>query len=265
MMSEEAFEVSLEELSSKPEILNQLAYPSQRNDYAKMILNELKEMNVESIYLTYQTRPTLKFIGKGYRGIIIKACWKDRIVAGKILRTDSGISSLAEEAEMTKIANSIGIGPRIFDYSEHVILMEYIRGKDLDKWLSELSEVQACFLKEVLKAILTQARRLDSINLDHGELSNARRHIIIKNDLTPAILDFGKARMSRKPKNLTSIVSYITHGPHHPKILKMLEVYDLPIQVLKMYKENPSEENFKKILAVLDLMDKYFEKSIHEV
>lgn len=253
MKLEEAFEISLDELSSKLEILTQLAYPSKKSDYAEKILSELREMDVESIFLVYQPTPTLKFIGKGYRGIIVKATWRNRIVAGKILRTDSGIPSLVKEAEMTKMANSIDIGPRIFDYSDHVILMEYVEGKDLDKWLNELSGDQAGLLKKILREILIQAGKLDSINLDHGELSNARRHIIVKNDLRSTILDFGKARISLRPKNVTSIVSYITRGPHHPRILKVLDVEDFPIRVLKMYKENPSEENFKKILEELNL------------
>ncbi|MEM2547321.1 MAG: hypothetical protein QW810_00485 [Nitrososphaerota archaeon] len=264
-MFEESFEISLEKLSSRPEILSQLAYPSQRSDYAQTILNELKEMDVESIYLTYQPRPTLKFIGKGYRGIVIKARWRSKVIAGKILRTDSGIPSLNREAEMTRIANSIGIGPRVFDYSGHVILMEYIEGRDLDEWLDELPPDKVCILRKVLTAIMAQAGKLDSISLDHGELSNARRHIVVKNDLTPTILDFGKARISRKPKNLTSITSYITRGPHHLKILKMLDVCNLPIHLLRAYKENPSQENFKKILGELNLVDECSQKATLEV
>jgi len=256
MASQEDSEMSLEELSSSQELLIQLAYPSGMINYATMILRELGEMGVDSVYIVQEPKPSLKFIGKGYRGVVLKARWKNKIVAGKILRVDSKIPTLVREAEMMKIANSISIGPVLFDYSDHVILMEYIQGIDLDRWLNNISRDEIYLLKEVLESILTQTRKLDCISLDHGELSNARRHIIVRKDLHPIILDFGKARISRKPKNVTSIVSYIIHGPHHHKILSMLEVKDFPILVLKNYKENPCEENFKKILKELNLTSK---------
>jgi len=253
MIPQEDSEISLEELSSRIELLVQLAYPSRTIDYAKMILRELREINVDAVYIVDQPRPSLKLIGKGYRGVILKARWKNKIVAGKILRIDSGISSLVREAEMMKTVNSIEIGPLLFDYSEHVILMEYIQGIDLDRWLEKLSQDDVYPLKKVLESILAQARKLDCINLDHGELSNARRHIVIREGLHPTILDFGKARISRKPKNVTSIVSYLTFGPHHNKILDMLEVEGLPVLTLRRYRENPCEENFKSILRGLNL------------
>jgi len=253
MASQEESGMSLEELSSTRELLIQLAYPSGMIDYATMILRELREMGVDSVYIVHEPKPSLKFIGKGYRGVVLKARLKNKIVAGKILRVDSKIPTLVREAEMMKIANSISTGPVLFDYSDHVILMEYIQGVDLDRWLNNISQDDVYLLKEVLKSILTQTRKLDCNSLDHGELGNARRHIIVREGLHPTILDFGKARISRKPKNVTSIVSYITHGPHHNKILSMLEVRDFPIIVLKNYKEDPCEENFKTILRELKL------------
>ena len=243
----------IRELSLNPELLTQLAYPTRTADYANEILKELEKLGVDSVYLNTEPKPSLKFIGKGYRGIILKASWNSLTVAVKILRVDSGVPDLTKEAEMMKLANSIGIGPRLFDYSNHVILMEYVRGVDLDKWLNQLSYEDADLLKKVLTSILTQARKLDSIHLDHGELSNARRHIIIEEDFHPVILDFGKASLSRKPKNFTSIISYLVFGPHHMKISKMLGVSDISTQLLRVYKENPSNEVFNKIMTSLNL------------
>ncbi len=252
-VEEEYPKISLQELSSNLELLTQLAYPSRTTDYAIRVLKELEELGVDSVYLNREPKPSIKLIGKGYRGILLKACWNSLTIAVKILRVDSGISDLTREAEMMKLANSIGIGPRLFDYSNHVILMEYVHGVDLDKWLNQLSFEDVGLLKKVLTSILTQARKLDSIHLDHGELSNARRHIIIKEDFHPVILDFGKASLSRKPKNFTSVVSYLVFGPHHIKILKMMCVSDIPIQFLRVYKENPCDESFYRIIRALNL------------
>lgn len=245
--------ISLGELSSNPELLAQLAYPSGMYDYAIRVFRELNELGIDSVYVMMKPRPSLKLIGKGYRGVVLKASWKDTVVAAKILRVDSMVQDLVREAKMMKLANSVEVGPRLLGYSSHVIVMEYVQGVDLDKWLEQLSHGDVDLLRRVLGLILMQARRLDRIHLDHGELSNARGHITVKEHVHPTILDFGKASVSRRPKNVTSIMSYFMYGPHRLKILEMLGVNDFSIRLLRIYKEKPCEESFIKVVEALKI------------
>ncbi|MCS7126378.1 MAG: hypothetical protein NZ929_05670 [Aigarchaeota archaeon] len=247
--------ISLRDLHDSKELIAQLAYPSHEVEYGLMILRELEHIQVESIYIVREPKISLRFLGKGYRGVILKVSYRGIPSIVKILRTDSTISSLRREAEMIKFANSIFIGPRLYDYSEHTILMEYIDGVNMEQWLDALNEDDKHSLVKILREVFEQARKMDEINLDHGELSNPRKHVLIKRDLSLKIIDFGKASVSHKPKNVTSIFSYIIYGQHSGKLLRMLQVEEPPIDVIKMYKEKRDKECFEKIIERLNLKD----------
>jgi len=44
------------------------------------------------------------------------------------MRRDSNRVSVKHEANILKIVNSIGIGPKVIDYTEHILMMEFIDG-----------------------------------------------------------------------------------------------------------------------------------------
>lgn len=243
----------LEELSQKPELVRLLAYPTMDEAYSEKILEELGELDIEGVYFTAGPKPEPLRVGKGYRGVILLAHRLGEDVALKILRVDAGISTLRREAELTSAANRAGVGPHLLGSTEHVLALEYILGEDLDLWLGRADHSLRDMVRVVLRRCLEQARKLDEIRLDHGELSNARRHILVRENLSPVILDFGKASSSRKPHNVTSLFSYITYGPHSSKILKILNVYEKPLEVVREYKCEGSRESFEKILKALNL------------
>ncbi len=243
----------LRELSQKPELVRLLAYPTMDEAYSEKILEELGELEVEGVYFTAKPRLEPLRIGKGYRGVVLLARRLGEDVALKILRADAGISTLRREAELTSAANRAGVGPCLLGSAEHVLALEYIIGEDLDLWLGKADYSLRDIVRLVLRRCLEQARRLDEIGLDHGELSNARRHILVKENLSPVILDFGKASFSRKPHNVTSLFSYITYGPHSSKILEILDVSEKPLEVVREYKREGSRESFEKILKALNL------------
>ncbi|MCF8885101.1 MAG: hypothetical protein QW655_07065 [Nitrososphaerota archaeon] len=245
--------VEIEEIQTSRNLLEQLAYPSRNIDYATRILNEFKNLGISMIYVTSNKEPLLKILGKGYRGIVLKVVYRDGIAVAKVMRIDSGIESLSREANMLELANKIGIGPRLYSKSNHVIVLEYIEGQEFEEWIDKISLEDIDILKKVLREVFLQAYKLDSINLDHGELNDLREHVIVKSDLTPVIIDFGKASLNRKPKNVTSVFSYITHGPQSRKIMSMLEIEEPPINTVKEYKVKRSEESFKKLLKSLNL------------
>ena len=245
--------LTLDEISSDPTLLAILAYPSGDEAYSREILGELSRLGVEGVYFSGEPRLEPLRLGKGYRGVVFLGRGHGADVALKILRTDAGINDLRREAELTIAANRVGVGPRLIAHSTHVLVLEYIAGEDLDSWLAGLEAGDVEELKIVLKRCLGQARKLDEAGIDHGELSNARRHVIIREGLKPVILDFGKASEARRPRNVTSLFSYITHGPHSEKILRMLDI-DAPLmEVARSYKMRMDDEAFRRLLEALNL------------
>lgn len=245
--------VKIEETKKSKNILEQLAYPSRNIDYAIKILDEFENLGISTIYITCMKEPLLKILGKGYRGIALKVVYRGKIAVAKVMRTDSGIESLSKEASMLEIANKIDIGPKLYDKSDHVIVLEYIEGLEFEEWIDKIGLEDVDVLKKVLREIFLQAYKLDRIDLDHGELNDMRKHVIVKPDLTPVIIDFGKASLNRKPKNVSSTFSYITHGPQSRKIMGMLGVKEPPTDIIREYKIERSEESFRKLLKSLNL------------
>ena len=246
--------LTLSELKHHSNLLLELSYPSRELEYALMILKELCEIGVDGIYVEVERDGELLKLGKGYRGIVFKGRMGGEDVALKVLRTDSTLSDLFKEAENTKFANSVGIGAKLRASNKHVMVLEYIDGVDLDTWLRELEIREVQPLKKVLASCFRQARTLDEIGLDHGELSDAKRHIILRRDLSPVIIDFGKASKRRRPSNVTSLFSYVTFGRHSNKILQMLGLSRPPIESSKMYKHRMDEPSFNKLLNSLNLI-----------
>ncbi|MCD6421618.1 MAG: serine/threonine protein kinase [Thaumarchaeota archaeon] len=248
--------VSLERIGREKDLALSLSFPSKSMEYALMILDELEEIGVSEIYFVERAgSPAPLVLGKGYRGLVVKGRIEGRPAALKILRTDASINGLLKEAEATSLANSVAVGPKLLGYSKHVLALEFIEGSSIDSWLRDLPEEKASDLRIVLRRCFEDARRLDEIGLDHGELSDAKKHVIMRSDLKPVIIDFGKASRTRKPRNVTSLFSYLSFGPHSQKVLGMLGVRDPPLAHAKRYKRELSHSSFKDLLRAQNLFE----------
>jgi putative serine/threonine protein kinase len=109
-------------------------------------------------------------------------------------------------------------------------------------------------VKQVLVEVLEQCFRLDQAGLDHGELSQASKHLLVDKAQKPFIVDFETASDARKVANVTAVCQYLFAGNSSAsKILaeifgerNRLELVD----ALKTYKKNRSRKNFEGLLEV---------------
>lgn len=230
-----------------------ICYPTCKTEEFKQRLRELRKLNIRAVEFTGQKRVShTPVLGKGCVGIVVKAYKRNRKVALKIRRTDADRVSMRHEAQMLKKANSINIGPRLLGVTENFLLMEYVEGILLPDWIETLKEKDATQrLRRVLCSVLKQAWRLDKAGLDHGELSHAPKHIIVRQDDSPCLVDFETASTSRHVSNVTSLCQYLFIGSLlseaiHRK-LGRINRHDL-INALRTYKKTRSRENFRKIL-----------------
>jgi putative serine/threonine protein kinase len=103
----------------------------------------------------------------------------------------------------------------------------------------------------VLKNILEQCYNLDDSGLDHGELSNAQKHIIIDESNMPNLIDFETSSTNRKVSNVSSVCQYLFLGSQiaHKVNEKLGEVDKKKlIDTIRIYKHQRTQNNFKKIL-----------------
>jgi predicted Ser/Thr protein kinase len=243
--------VSLLELLEEP-YRRIICYPTCGQEELEQRIEELRQLRINSIEFEGRKKIfNVPVLGKGCVGIVVAAYSEEQKIALKIRRIDADRQTMAREAEMLKTANNAAVGPRLLGNSSSFLMMEYVDGTPFPEWIRSLPSVQSSRLDTILSKLLEQARRLDQANLDHGELSNAPKHIIINPEDAPYIVDFETASRTRHVANVTSICQYLFIGSPVAQLIRKKLTIDSAILItaLKAYKTDRTEANFQNILT----------------
>jgi putative serine/threonine protein kinase len=243
--------IALEELREE-KYCNVLCYPRCKQKELERRLEELHRIGVQNLeFIGEKTVFDVPVIGKGCVGVVIVAYTRYGKAALKIRRVDADRKEMFHEGEMLRKANKIGVGTKLFEISENFLLMELIEGKHFPEWIKSLKEKDQSRLRMVLKNILEQCYNLDESGLDHGELSNAQKHIIIDLNGTPHLIDFETASVNRRVSNVSSVCQYLFLGSQiaHEVNENLGEVDKKKlIDTIRNYKHQRTKNNFEKIL-----------------
>jgi putative serine/threonine protein kinase len=165
---------------------------------SKIILNKKKFILLEEFS---HGRASKIFTVKDSKGKILKLK-KEKLKSTRI-------NMVQKEASNLKKANSIKVGPKLVDFNEKEkwVLMEFIKGELFCDFI--VKEPPKKDLLKVLKELFLQAKKLDKIGLDHGQLAGRGANILVTPKLKPIIIDFEKASQKRKPHNLNVLKSML--------------------------------------------------------
>jgi len=235
-----------------------LCYPRHDAKELEKRIKELETLGVKTLEFTGDKKAfNQPVLGKGCVGIVTKAHTETQKIALKIRRTDADRRGMQHEAEMLKRANTTGVGPQLLNASDNFLLMQFIEGTLLPKWVENLKGRGAkARIRQILRDILEQCWRLDKAGLDHGELSRAPKHILIGAGDKPTIVDFETASLTRRTSNVTAISQYLFIGSQLAKTLQKRRLRvekEKLIEALRTYKRNCTRENFSKILEACEL------------
>jgi len=145
-------------------------------------------------------------------------------MVAKMERADSTRFKMAErEAENLKKANSVGIGPKLLakDLKARIILMEFVDGPSFSDWLFSGPDKKT--LKKFVEELERQAKALDKIGLDHGQLAGRGKNILVR-DGKPVIIDFEKASSKRKCHNFSVVQGFLFRNPNGTIAKKVGEI-----------------------------------------
>ena len=241
---------------TEPPHSNIWVYPRGTKAQIKSRIKELESLGVESVSFQGELKiGTINVLGKGYVGIVVLCKIGKKKVAVKIRRIDSQRKNLKKEAEFLTITNQFNVGPKLLGFSKNFLVIEYLDGEKIGKWINKLKEKpNVAQLKNIIKKTLTDCYKLDKIGLDHGELSNITKHVIVGKKIT--IIDFESSSTDRKVSNVTSATQALCIGSGISKIIG--RVYKIPkkqkmITVLRRYKQEGTRESFENLLSVLKL------------
>lgn len=145
-------------------------------------------------------------LDSGKHGLIYKAEYNNEFVAIKVKKPSSESQNTAIlEANYLEKVNELGIGPKLIEKNENYVVMEFIDGIRIDKFLEEASEED---IKIVIDKIMEQLKKLDEAGINKMEMTNPYKHIIVRN-LEPVLIDFERARFSPKSKNVNQFNEYL--------------------------------------------------------
>jgi putative serine/threonine protein kinase len=165
---------------------------------------------------------------------------------------------MEQEARITAMANRVEVGPTIYSHSRDLILMRLLESREIGNWVRSLSgRGRRSQARELVHDLLNQCRKLDIMGIDHGQLSNLRKHAVVAKG-RPWIIDFESAGTNRKPRNVTTAAQYLLIGgalsPVMRRILGVRDTENLKM-LLAAYKRGLSDYSYSQILEFLGLAE----------
>jgi putative serine/threonine protein kinase len=236
-----------------------LTYPALDETVLRARLTELAAAGVGAVrFVGPSSIDGLQILGKGCVGLVTEALLEGQLVALKVRRVDADRPSMYEEARLLRLANAVGVGPRLITATRNFLVMELFDGVPLFKWATRRRRATRS-VGEVLSGLLNACFRLDAVGLDHGELSRAPKNVLVGVDGDACIVDFESASMVRRVSNVTSLIQYFLFG----SISKALRTSSMfpnrrgILRALSQYKQSGSVDSYLEVLGRLGLKDYY--------
>ena len=244
----------LDQLTKTPYILV-LTYPRISLPAARSRIRQLEMLGVEELIFEGHAKiGRLGILGLGTVGVVVKARVGGNVRALKIRRTDANRPDMEQEVRVTSMANRLGIGPTVYGHTKDFVLMRLLDYVELEDWLRGLrGHGTREAARTMVHSILNQCRKLDIMGIDHGQLSNLRKHAVVAEGV-PWIIDFESAGTIRKPKNVTTAAQYLFIGGRlSPRLRRVLGIRDVAplLKLLSDYKSDTSDYTYSKMIEVL--------------
>jgi putative serine/threonine protein kinase len=235
-----------------------LTYPKISLPKAKARVKQLRALGVEELLFEGRAKVgRLGLLGIGTVGVVVRARVGSSVVALKIRRTDANRPNMDEEFRLTSMANRVGVGVPALGHSRDFMLTKLLEYEELHDWVArQKGPGTRERVRDMVHAVLNQCRKLDIMGLDHGELSNLRKHVVVAEG-SPWILDFESAGTSRRPRNVTAAAQYmLVGGKMAPMLRRTIGLRDTKklIRLLGEYKEGLGDTAYARLLLHLKLV-----------
>ncbi len=219
----------------------------QRIFFEDLFVYEIKKSTVLK-KLEKKGLTELRFIAKGWRGIVYQAKWEGKKVAVKTQRKETKAKNVVEkETKMLKLVNKKNIGPKLIFANKEFLITEWIDGLFILDFIRKSNKKQ---INSVLKKTFHQMFILDQLKINKEEMHRPLKHIIVtrknKQD-TPVLIDFERAKKikpDQKPHNVTQFGDFILRIRRELRIKGITINKTKLITLLKDYKHHSPTTNY---------------------
>ncbi|WP_243670881.1 hypothetical protein [Vulcanisaeta sp. JCM 16161] len=123
--------------------------------YVNLVLSELSNLGVAEVLNDGDTEfMGFRLLGKGQNSLVFKCRVDNGYYACKIRRFDSSRPDLVGEGNYLRLANSVGVGPRLISYTSDVLIMELVSGIPIQRYVVTANPTE---LRVVLRDLLCNA------------------------------------------------------------------------------------------------------------
>jgi release factor glutamine methyltransferase len=222
------------------------------------LLKSLEDKDIENI----------KYFTKGHRGYIYQAKFKKNKIMIKINNPESRATNRIEnEVNFLKRIEKHNIAPKVLMHVNEnkegeqleYFFYKYIKGEFIH-YFTEDKNTKKKEVINVLKQVFEQMFLLDKLGINKEEMHHPVRHVIInkkkikgKETINTKLIDFERANMTKKPKNVTQFCQFIVSNKFGELLRnKKINVdMDEMIKLAQTYKNNINEKNFNNILELI--------------
>lgn len=150
----------------------------------------------------------IKYFAKGKRGVVYTAVCKNKKVAVKMERKESGaVCRIKNEANFLKLLNKHCIGPKLLFAEDSFIVYEFAGGVPIKEFLLKSKKENIC---KVLKAVFGQCLAMDKLRINKEEMHRPAKHIIIGRKVV--MIDFERCHFVKEPKNVAQFLQFIINN-----------------------------------------------------
>ncbi|RLG77866.1 MAG: hypothetical protein DRO14_01770 [Thermoprotei archaeon] len=191
----------------KSELINLICYPSTDRKCFEDRSRKLAEHGVKCIVSEGRRNiGNVKVLGKGHSAVVVKIMHRRYgEVALKLRRSDSKRGDLALECKL--MISAVPIAPVPLVCSDDFIVMEFVDGTHLEESIRGIISCRDAVL--LVAKVLAAAFWLDTVGIEHKELSIADKHVMLTKDGRVKIIDYESASHHSRPCNLCSLFSWL--------------------------------------------------------
>jgi putative serine/threonine protein kinase len=186
-----------------------------------------------------------EYLAEGKRSIVYVGYLNSQKVSIKTTHPKSDAKGrISNEAKFLMKLNKYGIGPTLLSKGKNYIVYKFVEGILFIDYLEKNPNSL-----NIIKKILEQCRVLDKLKINKLEFTRPIKHIFIKNNKV-TIIDYERCYETENPKNVTQFCQFLMRKNSE----KYFKINKLEFrEILKKYKDNQTDENFKKIIKFLKL------------
>jgi len=147
-------------------------------------------------------------LAKGHRGVVYTGVYNRKKVAVKKKKAESeAVERIENEARWLPVLNKKGIGPEFIFSKDDYLVYYFVEGEPILDYFNAADKKQ---IQKVIENVLKQCAVLDKLNLNKEEMHHPLKHIIVKKNSIPVMIDFERIHFSKKPKNLTQLLQFLS-------------------------------------------------------